>query len=80
MVLPLMALRRFCAPCWPIQRPAMTIGTNTSPLVGKVKGHKVTARMVKDRLDRELLGELVATATDAYGGVNVLSNNVGVIL
>ena len=31
---------------------SMTIGTNTSPLVGKVKGHKVTARMVKDRLDR----------------------------
>ncbi len=33
---------------------SMTIGTNTSPLVGKVKGHKLTARMVKDRLDREL--------------------------
>ncbi|HQX36703.1 MAG TPA: GTP-binding protein, partial [Microbacteriaceae bacterium] len=30
---------------------SMTIGTNTSPLVGKVKGHKLTARMVKDRLD-----------------------------
>ena len=30
----------------------MTIGTNTSPLVGKVKGSKVTARLVKDRLDR----------------------------
>src|SRR6476469_7248904 len=35
---------------------SMTIGTNTSPLVGKVKGHKLTARMVKDRLDRELIG------------------------
>src|SRR5690606_37251936 len=27
---------------------SMTIGTNTTPLVGKVKGHKLTARMVKD--------------------------------
>ncbi len=34
---------------------SMTIGTNTSPIVGKVKGHKLTARMVKDRLDRELV-------------------------
>src|SRR5690606_1762586 len=33
---------------------SMTIGTNTSPLIGKIKGHKLTARMVKDRLDREL--------------------------
>ena len=33
---------------------SMTIGTNTSPIVGKVKGHKLTARMVKDRLDREI--------------------------
>lgn len=37
---------------------SMTIGTNTSPLVGKVKGHKLTARMVKDRLDRELIGNV----------------------
>lgn len=36
----------------------MTIGTNTSPLVGKVKGHKLTARMVKERLDRELIGNV----------------------
>src|SRR4051794_13622718 len=36
----------------------MTIGTNTSPLVGKVKGSKVTARMVKDRLDSELIGNV----------------------
>jgi GTP-binding protein len=36
----------------------MTIGTNTSPLVGRVKGAKVTARMVKDRLDRELVGNV----------------------
>jgi GTP-binding protein len=34
---------------------SMTIGTNTSPLVGKVKGHKLTARMVKERQGR---GEL----------------------
>ncbi|KAK1828102.1 hypothetical protein QBC39DRAFT_417665 [Podospora conica] len=33
---------------------SMTIGTNTSPLVGNVKGYKLTARMVKDRLDCEL--------------------------
>ncbi|MEQ1735568.1 MAG: translational GTPase TypA [Rhodoglobus sp.] len=37
---------------------SMTIGTNTSPLIGKVKGHKLTARMVKDRLDRELVGNI----------------------
>jgi GTP-binding protein len=36
----------------------MTIGTSTSPLVGQVKGSKVTARMVKDRLDRELVGNV----------------------
>ncbi|SDQ36923.1 translational GTPase TypA [Thermostaphylospora chromogena] len=37
---------------------SMIIGTNTSPLVGKVKGAKVTARMVKERLDRELVGNV----------------------
>jgi GTP-binding protein len=43
-----------------VDEPAisMTIGTNTSPLVGKVKGSKVTARMVKDRLDTELIGNV----------------------
>ena len=43
-----------------VDEPAisMTIGTNTSPLVGRVKGGKVTARMVKDRLDRELVGNV----------------------
>ncbi|KIF68149.1 GTP-binding protein TypA [Streptomyces sp. AcH 505] len=44
-----------------VDEPAisMTIGTNTSPLVGKGgKGHKVTARQVKDRLDRELIGNV----------------------
>ena len=37
---------------------AVTIGTNTSPLVGRVKGTKVTARLVKERLDRELVGNV----------------------
>jgi len=43
-----------------VDEPAisMTIGTSTSPLVGQVKGSKVTARMVKDRLDRELVGNV----------------------
>ncbi|WP_059013188.1 translational GTPase TypA [Streptomyces specialis] len=44
-----------------VDEPAisMTIGTNTSPLVGRGgKGHKVTARLVKDRLDRELIGNV----------------------
>ncbi|MBO0982921.1 translational GTPase TypA [Rathayibacter sp. SD072] len=43
---------------------SMTIGTNTSPLVGKVKGHKLTARMVKDRLDRELIGNVSLKVLD----------------
>jgi GTP-binding protein len=43
-----------------VDEPAisMTVGTNTSPLVGKAKGSKVTARMVKDRLERELVGNV----------------------
>ena len=43
-----------------VDEPAisMTIGTNTSPLAGKVKGSKVTARLVKDRLDAELIGNV----------------------
>ena len=47
-------------PAISIDEPAisMTIGANTSPLVGKVKGHKLTARMIKDRLDRELIGNV----------------------
>ncbi|QAY73565.1 translational GTPase TypA [Agromyces protaetiae] len=43
---------------------SMTIGTNTSPIVGKVKGHKLTARMVKDRLDRELIGNVSLKVLD----------------
>ena len=43
-----------------VDEPAisMTIGTNTSPLAGRVKGSKVTARLVKDRLDSELVGNV----------------------
>jgi GTP-binding protein len=43
-----------------VDEPAisMTIGTNTSPLVGRTKGTKVTARLVKDRIDRELIGNV----------------------
>ncbi|KII00618.1 GTP-binding protein TypA [Streptomonospora alba] len=43
-----------------VDEPAisMTIGTNTSPLVGRTKGAKVTARLVKDRLDRETIGNV----------------------
>src|SRR6202020_2674958 len=43
-----------------VDEPAisMTLGTNTSPLSGRDKGTKVTARLVKDRLDRELIGNV----------------------
>jgi GTP-binding protein len=43
-----------------VDEPAisMVLGTNTSPMVGRVKGGKVTARMVKDRLDREMVGNV----------------------
>ncbi|PRY01939.1 translational GTPase TypA [Allonocardiopsis opalescens] len=43
-----------------VDEPAisMTIGINTSPLAGRTKGSKVTARLVKDRLDRELVGNV----------------------
>ncbi|GAA2027050.1 translational GTPase TypA [Pseudokineococcus marinus] len=44
-----------------VDEPAisMTIGTNTSPLAGRgAKGAKLTARLVKDRLDRELVGNV----------------------
>ena len=35
----------------------MTIGINTSPLAG-TEGKLLTARMVKDRLDKELVGNV----------------------
>ncbi len=42
-----------------VDEPAlsMTIGINTSPLAGR-EGKKLTARLVKDRLDRELVGNV----------------------
>ncbi|GAB3133155.1 translational GTPase TypA [Tsukamurella serpentis] len=49
-----------------VDQPAIsvTIGTNTSPLVGKVSGHKLTARMVKSRLDSELIGNVSLKVMD----------------
>ncbi|MEV1293293.1 translational GTPase TypA [Pseudonocardia sp. NPDC049635] len=45
-----------------VDEPAisMTIGTNTSPLAGRdpVPGKKLTARLVKNRLDAELVGNV----------------------
>jgi GTP-binding protein len=45
-----------------VDEPAisMTIGTNTSPLAGRgpTKNTKLTARLVKDRLDKELVGNV----------------------
>ncbi|MDQ1512670.1 MAG: GTP-binding protein, partial [Microbacteriaceae bacterium] len=43
---------------------SMLIGTNTSPLAGRGKGTKVTARLVKDRLDRELVGNVSIRVLD----------------
>jgi GTP-binding protein len=49
-----------------VDEPAIsvTIGTNTSPLAGKVSGHKLTARMVKTRLDTELVGNVSIRVVD----------------
>ena len=49
-----------------VDEPAIsvTIGTNTSPLAGKVSGHKLTARMVKSRLDTELVGNVSIKVVD----------------
>jgi GTP-binding protein len=43
-----------------VDEPAisMTIGVNTSPLAGKGGGAKLTARLVKGRLDSELVGNV----------------------
>jgi GTP-binding protein len=43
-----------------VDEPAisMTIGTNTAPLAGQAAGSKVTARLVRDRLNRELVGNV----------------------
>ena len=49
-----------------VDEPAIsvTIGTNTSPLAGKVSGHKLTARMVRSRLDSELVGNVSIRVLD----------------
>ncbi len=43
-----------------VDEPAisMTIGTNQAPLAGREKGTKVTARLVRERLQRELVGNV----------------------
>jgi GTP-binding protein len=49
-----------------VDQPAIsvTIGTNTSPLAGKVAGHKMTARLVRSRLDAELVGNVSIRVLD----------------
>ncbi|MGK2320102.1 translational GTPase TypA [Gordonia rhizosphera] len=49
-----------------VDEPAIsvTIGTNSSPLAGRVSGHKLTARMVKARLDSELVGNVSLRVLD----------------
>jgi GTP-binding protein TypA/BipA len=43
-----------------VDEPAlsMTFGANTSPLTGRSGGRKITARLVKERLDAELVGNV----------------------
>lgn len=50
-----------------VDEPAisMTFGTNDSPLAGtEGKDHKLTARMLKDRLDKELIGNVSIQVLD----------------
>lgn len=49
-----------------VDEPAIsvTIGTNSSPLAGRVSGHKLTARMVRARLDQELIGNVSIKVLD----------------
>ncbi|MCW2653446.1 MAG: GTP-binding protein [Mycobacterium sp.] len=49
-----------------VDEPAIsvTIGTNTSPLAGRVPGHKLTARLVRARLDQELVGNVSIRVVD----------------
>jgi GTP-binding protein len=42
---------------------SMTVGSNTSPLAGR-SGSKMTARQVKDRLDKELIGNVSLRVLD----------------
>jgi GTP-binding protein len=48
-----------------VEEPAlgMTIGVNSSPLAGRA-GSRLTARMVKDRLDQELVGNVAIRVLD----------------
>jgi GTP-binding protein len=43
-----------------VDEPAVsvTMGVNTGPLAGREKGTKITARLVRDRLERELVGNV----------------------
>ena len=43
---------------------SMTIGINTSPMAGRSGGTKLTARQVKDRLDKELVGNVSIRVLD----------------
>ena len=53
-------------PAITVDQPAisMTIGVNTSPLAGRNGGKKLTARMVKARLDQELVGNVSLKVLD----------------
>ncbi|GAA1054809.1 MULTISPECIES: translational GTPase TypA [Dietzia] len=53
-------------PAITVDEPAisMTIGVNTSPLAGRNGGTKLTARMVKARLDQELVGNVSLKVLD----------------
>ena len=53
-------------PAITVDEPAisMTIGVNTSPLAGRNGGKKLTARMVKSRLDQELVGNVSLKVLD----------------
>ncbi len=42
---------------------SITIGTNTSPMAGR-EGSKLTARQIRDRLDRELIGNVSLRVLD----------------
>lgn len=46
---------------------SMTIGINTSPLAGRSGGTKLTARLVKNRLDQELIGNVSLRVNNVDG-------------
>jgi GTP-binding protein len=52
-------------PAIAVEEPAlgMTVGVNSSPLAGR-SGSRLTARMVKDRLDQELVGNVAIRVLD----------------